>query len=387
MGGGVKGHVGYSRKIYPLEQVSKRVSISLKRCKHCGSKNIKKEPLQIFQQVDIPEIKPIITQIELERGKCAHCKKNLVADFPKEYDHSSFGPRLVAFIGTASSVYRMSKRTTKAILETFFGIDISLGSIPAMEKKISKGLESSYEKLAKRIDMRKVAYVDETGFRQDCKTHYIWTATTEKEALIRVLPTRGIDSLNKIRPRSNLGITVTDRYQVYNYKKHQFCLAHIRRNLQKFSQRDGPDGILGQRALFELKEIFAACRLSCRRTMQQRISYRKKRLKEILCDVIVDGTETFFRFADRLLNQFHKLFLFARYSEVDCTNNAAERTLRHVVMWRKTSYGTQSDSGSRFLERAISIWMTLKKQHRNIFPYFKQAYQATFDPTITEPVI
>jgi len=33
-----------------------------------------------------------------------------------------------------------------------------------------------------------------------------------------------------------------------------------------------------------------------------------------------------------LLNQFHKLFLFTRYPEVECTNNAAERTLRHIVL-------------------------------------------------------
>ena len=296
-------------------------------------------------------------------------------------------PSSISFIGAGSSVYRMSKRTIQILLKTLFGIEISLGSIPAMERKISKGLESSYEDLANRIDKTKVAYVDETGFRQSAKTHYIWTATSKTEALIRILPTRGLDSLDKMRPRSHRGITVTDRYQVYAYDRHQFCLAHIQRDFKKFAQRDSPDREIGERALFELKEIFIACRLTCRETMRQRVHYRKKRLKEILYDAFANGTDTFSGFADRLLNQFHKLFLFTRYPEVDCTNNAAERTLRHIVLWRKTSYGTQSDGGSRFLERAVSIWMSLKMQGRQVLPYFQQAYQATFHPGIEQPSI
>ena len=281
----------------------------------------------------------------------------------------------------------MSKRTIQTLLKTLFGIDISLGSIPAMERKISKGLEASYRALADKINKAKIAYVDETGFRQSAKTHYVWTATTKNEALIRVLPTRGLDSLDKIRPRNHSGITVSDRYQVYAYDKHQFCLAHIQRDFKKFAQRDGPDGDFGQRALFELKEIFTACHLTCQETKRQRIYYRKKRLKELLYDILANGSDTFSGFADRLLNQFHKLFLFTRYIEVECTNNAAERTLRHIVLWRKTSYGTQSDTGNRFLERAVSIWMSLKKQGRQVLPYFQQAYQATFHPGIEQPII
>ena len=121
--------------------------------------------------------------------------------------------------------------------------------------------------------------------------------------------------------------------------------------------------------------------------MQQHVYYRKKRLKEILYDALANGSECFSSFADRLLNHFPKLFLFTRYPEVECTNNAAERTLRHIVLWRKTSYGTQSAAGSRFMERAVSIWMTLKKQGREVLPYFEHAYRTTFQPDIQAPTI
>ncbi|MCB9092727.1 MAG: transposase [Halobacteriovoraceae bacterium] len=121
--------------------------------------------------------------------------------------------------------------------------------------------------------------------------------------------------------------------------------------------------------------------------MRQRVYYRRKRLKEILLDVLANGSDTFARFAERLLDQLQKLFFFTKNTEVECTNNIAERSLRHIVLWRKTSYGTQSEEGSRFIERAISIWMTLKKQGKEIFPFFFQAYQSTYHPKVAAPTI
>lgn len=386
-GGAVKGHHGYFRKFFSQDQISKNIKVSLQKCIYCGSDQLKRKSPSIFHQIEIPPMKPIITQIQRERAKCKKCGRNLIASFPKEYDRSSFGPMLITTIALFSSIYRMSKRSIKSLLQTIFQIDISLGSIPAMERKVSKGLKISYEELKNQNSKQKVAYVDETSFRQQVKTCYVWTATTQENVFLRILPTRSIDSLNQIRPRGHPGITVTDRYQVYKYDKHQYCLAHIKRGLKKFAERDGPDGELGKRILFELREIFIAAKLSCRKTMQQRVYYRKKRLKRILEEVLVDGSDTFYRFVDRLLNSFDKLFTFTRYSQVECTNNAAERSLRHIVLWRKTSYGTQSEEGSRFLERAISIWMTLKKQKRKIIPYFLQAYLSSFSPEVTVPSI
>lgn len=385
-GGAKKGHSGHHRKLYPEKDISKKVISALKQCEHCGSQKLRRKSPQIFQQIEIPEIKPFITHLELEKATCCECSKNLVAPFPEGYDRSSFGPKLISFIGACSSVYRMSKRTTQTLLKTLCNIEISLGSIPSMERKVSKGLELPYNELAKLINTRKVAYVDETSFRQCVKTCYIWTSTTKDEALIRILPSRSLASLNEIRPRAHPGITVTDRYAVYAYAKHQYCLAHIKRDLKKFSEREGPDKEIGERALFELNEVFLSCRLPFLE-MRQRIYYRKKRLKEVLYDALANGSDKFSRFAERLLNQFHKLFFFTKDADVECTNNAAERTLRHIVLWRKTSYGTQSAEGSRFLERAISIWMTLKKQKREILPFFEQAYRATFQLGIEAPAI
>ena len=386
-GGAKEGHAGHFRKLLPQEKVTKRVISPLTACPHCGSKNLKKKPSQILQQVELPDIDPVVTQIECERAKCRCCQKNLKAPFPEEYQYSHFGPRLITFIGMCSSVYRLSKRSIRELLEMMFKVNISLGSIPAQERKLSKGLKPLHEKLKEQIDTALVAYVDETSFREQAQTHYVWTASNKSITWLKVLPGRSIANLNHVRPRGDPGITVTDRYQVYAYKKHQYCLAHIKRDLKKFAERRSEDQNLAENALFELQEIFTATHLSCKETMRQRIYYRKKRLENTLLDILANGSDTFARFAERLLDQFQKLFFFTKNTEVECTNNIAERSLRHIVLWRKTSYGTQSKEGSRFMERAVSVWMTLKKQGKEVFPFFFQAYRSTYHPQVTTPVI
>jgi len=306
---------------------------------------------------------------------------------PEGYDRTCFGPRLISFISLCSTAYRMSKRTTQELLKNLLNIDISLGSISAMEQKISRALYPSFRSIEKSVDRSKIAYVDETSFREQAQTHYVWTATTATATLLKILPTRCLKSLAQVRPRSHPGITVTDRYQVYKYKRQQYCLAHIYRDFKKFAQRDGPDGELGIRALFEMDEIFKATHENCRKTMQSRVAYRKKRLKNILDDTIANGSDKMSRYAERLLSQYKKLFLFSRYEGVEATNNAAERSLRHIVLWRKTSYGTQSEGGSRFMERALSVWMTLKKQGKQAYSFFTDAYSSTFNPMVSAPSI
>jgi transposase len=91
-----------------------------------------------------------------------------------------------------------------------------------------------------------------------------------------------------------------------------------------------------------MDEIFRATREKCRKTMQMRVGYRKRRLENILEEAVATGSDSLYSFANRLLSHYEKLFLFTRYEDVEATNNAAERSLRHIVLWRKTSYGTQS---------------------------------------------
>ena len=70
------------------------------------------------------------------------------------------------------------------------------------------------------------------------------------------------------------------------------------------------------------------------------------------------------------------LWMFLRYEGVEPTNNAGERSLRHAVIWRKLSFGTQSASGSRFVETMLTVIETCRQQRRSVFSFLTAAVEA-----------
>ena len=68
--------------------------------------------------------------------------------------------------------------------------------------------------------------------------------------------------------------------------------------------------------------------------------------------------------------------LNVREEGVEPTNNASERALRHAVIWRKLSFGTQSAAGSRFVETMLTIIETCRQQKRSVFDFVVEAVQA-----------
>ena len=75
------------------------------------------------------------------------------------------------------------------------------------------------------------------------------------------------------------------------------------------------------------------------------------------------------------LCRFDSLWIFVYKEGVEPTNNVAERGLRHAVIWRKLSHGSQSEAGERFVERVMTVAMTLKLQARNTFVYFTECFK------------
>jgi len=71
------------------------------------------------------------------------------------------------------------------------------------------------------------------------------------------------------------------------------------------------------------------------------------------------------------------LWAFIDIPGVEPTNNAAERTLRPAVLWRKGCFGTHNAAGSRFAERMLTVATTLKQQGRHVVDYVTQSCLAT----------
>jgi transposase len=93
----------------------------------------------------------------------------------------------------------------------------------------------------------------------------------------------------------------------------------------------------------------------------------------------------------KLLRRWEALFAFCRIEDIEPTNNAAERALRHAVLWRKGSFGSRSDEGCRFVERLLSVRATCAQQGRSLFTFLTEAVCAAWAGTpppvlVTSPV-
>ena len=77
-----------------------------------------------------------------------------------------------------------------------------------------------------------------------------------------------------------------------------------------------------------------------------------------------------------LFNRWDQLWMFLTHAGVQPTNNRAEQVLRHAVIWRKRSFGTQSAAGSRFVGTLLTIIETCRQQSRDLLDTLTTALEA-----------
>ena len=74
-----------------------------------------------------------------------------------------------------------------------------------------------------------------------------------------------------------------------------------------------------------------------------------------------------------ILKHREHLWMFVKDRGVEPTNNAAERVVRQGVLWRKMSFGTQSERGARYVERILTVCATCRLQGRSVIDYLRDA--------------
>ena len=375
---------GINRPFFSKEQIDKKIECSLEKCPHCGSHSIEHlSAFDILQQIDLPEVKAIITEYIRRKYYCNSCKSSSFAKLPKGIPNSAFGPQLMGLLSTLTGVFHLAKRESIQLIKDIYNIDIGLGSIPNIEERVSTALDPYYQKIHEFVlENHLTKHFDETSWRDRGKRHYVWIATCEKAAVYMIDRYRNKLAFQKLIKNKNISDKnyVSDRYSVYNKvgPKHQYCLAHLIRNFRSFSQRDGPDKKIGK----SLEKLLAkACSTNnkyCKGKINliqrnRRLAYSQKKVEEALCDGIANGSDKLSRLCDKLFDNSDNLWLFKETKGIDPTNNLAERDLRKLVIWRKKSYGTRSDRGKKFVERITTISQTLRKQKKNVLQFVQQA--------------
>lgn len=399
--GGQPGHKGHSRDLYPIEACQEVIDHYPEACRECGVP-LSGEDQQPYrhQIVELPPIEPIVREHRLHKLSCEHCGSETRSKLPEGECSSGYGERLSALIALLSGGYRQSHRQVKTLLAALGNIKISTGSINRLRQEMSEALASPVQQAKDYVQESKVLHSDETSFKQgngdgkntESKRAWIWVLVTPLVSLFTVWLNRTQEVAQTLIGQTYQGIVVSDRYSSYNWiplEQRQVCWAHLKRDFTRIAERDGVSQVIGEGLLTQETALFKLWyrvrdgtleRDAFRQAVQPIQVAIKGWLEQGASYPIGAKEKTPFaqtvRTCRQLLRVEPALWTFVAVLGVEPTNNAAERALRPAVIWRRISFGSQSQAGSEFVARMLTVLSSLQAQERDVLAFLTQALRS-----------
>src|SRR5262245_46280586 len=383
--GGQPGHQGRARKLLPPEEVDTMIELRPSSCCKCGSLLLGDDPNPARHQVsDIPPVKAEVTEYRQHRLGCPACGEITAAPWPAEMPRGCFGPRIQAIVGYLTGRLALSHRDVAEGMEVLHGLSLGLGSVAAIQRQVSNALEQPVETARRYVHQQPVNHLDETRWPEGKKDRWMWIDVTPQVSVFRILKGRGRTEAREMIGKGFAGIVSTDRYAAYHWldgHRRQMCWAHLKRDILAIKERGATSAEIGEGLMKQVQEIFKAWRALKagslnREAFQREMEPIQAQINELIGKGATCDQERTRRTCENLLKHEVSLWTFVREEGVEPTNNSAERALRRAVLWRRKSFGTQSEGGSRFVERVLTAVTTLRQQQRDVLGYLTAVCQA-----------
>jgi transposase len=383
--GGQPGHRKARRVLVPPEKVRETFDCKPDACRRCGQGLAGDDPEPLIHQVaELPRIEPIVDEYRLHRLTCPACRATTCGALPAGVPTGCFGPYLRAVLAMFAGAYRLSKRQIRQLAADVFTLSISTGMISKLERQSSAVLEAPYNELAVAVHQAKATNIDETSWRERLRKVWLWATVTSLFTVFTIAKNRSGEVARALLGSEADQVVGSDRFSAYDWimmRWRQICWAHLRRDFQAMIDRGGDGETAGGRLLSLSNRLFRNWHRVRDGTLewssfQERMSRLRREVKQALlegskCSCAKTAATCF-----EILKVEEGLWAFARVKGVEPTNNAVERALRHAVIWRRISGGTNSVDGSRFVERMLTVVATCRQQGRNVLDYLTGCFEA-----------
>jgi len=392
--GARNGHQPHLRELMPEKFVKKHIHLKPQTCT-CGSTNLEQtdqEPLR-HQVVDIPPIEPQVTEYVQHLFRCKDCGELIYQPLSDDVKRKHFGPGVLAMVAVLTGMLNISKRKALAMMNQVFSVPMSLGGLSNCEAQLVDALEPPYNEVAQYVRVQQAAHADETGWpRGNRQKGWLWTLCCSTAAFFMVHAHRGQDAAQKLLS-TFAGVLHCDRWSGYNCfdGMRQLCWAHLKRDFKALSERKGTIGQIGEE-LFQLAKHILSLRKRVRdgtltwQTFQRRMEPLMKRTEKLLARGANCGQSLSGR-CRRILNLKQHLWTFVQDARIEPTNNLAERIVRQGVLWRKGSFGTQSERGGHYVERILTVCATCRLQGRSVIEYLRDVCHCHLNDIAVPPLI
>ena len=379
--GGQPGHDKHERPLIPSEECATVTRIIPSECRRCGKAlvGVDAEPLR-HQVWELPEIKPIVTEYQRHRLVCT-CGCSTCGELPEGVPTGQAGPRLIAFAAILMACFRQSKRRAALFMSTILNQPASPAWMVLLQNRAAEAVKPAYDELAAQLPQQHALNIDESPTKQGTSKAWVWTFVAAGFTLFACRTSRAGDILKELLGATYAGIIGCDRARMYwSMGRLQWCWAHLKRDFQALI--DSPCNTakrLGHDLMRPTKEMFALWQNVRDGTISHRAFRRHmKPIRKQIDALLLRGyfNARTYGFCKELVEHRDRLWTFVDVAGIQPTNNAAEQALRHAVIWRKLSFGTQSAEGSRFVERLLTVVETCRRQKRNTFAWLANAVQS-----------
>ena len=389
--GGQPGHEGHHREPLPPNEVTSVEHHWPETCENCHHELPRGMRVEVgnplcHQVTELPEVAAQTTEHQMHSQRCPRCQWTCACPWPQGVPVGNFGPRLTAAAGLVSGCFRSSRRMVVEMLRDLFGVFMSLGSVVACEQAVSRAVASPVDEARAYVHKQPVANVDETSWRERRRKAWLWIMATTFVVVFLIHQRR-----NRVAARQLLGsfkgTLGSDRWTAYHVHdgRRQICWSHLERDFQSISEYKGKAGRIGKRLVRLTRKMFRWWgRVRDGTLPRTRFKLKMKPLQRQVEDLLRQGVESGVgRVAGMCwdIGGIHAdaLWTFVDIDGVEPTNNRSERGLRHAVIWRKSSYGSHSEAGSRFVERMLTVRATLRAQKRNVVQFVMEAIHASLN--------
>ena len=361
------GHPGTRRP--PPARIDQRQEHRAEVCPDCHGPLTRCSETRTRYTEDIPEnLQPVCTEHTIHRDWCRRCQKRIEPRISAALPGSTLGNHVLVL--SAWLHYGLGN-TLSQVVDVFnyhLQIKVTPGGLIQQWYRLQEFLYPWYEQLQAEALQSAVLHADETGWRVDGKTHWLWCFTTPRLTYYMIDRRRGSPALAEFFREEFAGTLVSDFWGAYNFVQcgaRQTCLAHLLRDLKFVEQykRPGPGWPPFVKKLRRL--LGDAIRLHKQGNRDgPEFASRRQRLHDRLAELIdapwQDSQAR--RLIKRLRRHQGDLFTFLDRTDVPFDNNHAERAIRPAVIIRKNSYANRSDRGADAQAVLMSIYRSLKQR-------------------------
>lgn len=399
--GGQKGHQGHQRYLYKPEECKEIQEIKPERCGHCGGE-LRGEDGNPYrhQVVEIPPVKPEVIEYRLHKLTCPECGHGTRGKLPSGVTEKGYGERLTGLVGLLSAHHHQSHGLVQELLREVFGVVISIGGINRLRQELNEAVEASVEQAKIYVQSQEAMNSDETGYMQhngdgknpSKRRGWLWGLVTPLVSFFEIVLSRSQETAKSLIGSSFKGIVTSDRYGAYNWlplEQRQICWAHLKRDFVAIGQRSGASAEIGKALLKRQGRLFRWWHRVRDGTMSyalfvEAVSHLRRGFQQELESTaalpIGPKEKTPLAKTVRTCRQILKvepaLWTFVNHPPLQPTNNAAEQALRPAVIWRRLSFGSQSQAGSDFVARMLTVTSSLRAQNRSVLDFLTQACRA-----------